>query len=126
MHRKIIINQLVLLGIISVFELIYLVANAIFMKDCTDKVVEESVAGVITRVFQMTVMLLWRFVALTMCVFYLEHAKNYKPSELTMIEYDFQRAICIADDEIFSQEVSEYDSEDDSDSTDTEEAPPRV
>lgn len=125
MRRKTILVQLVLLGFISVLDTVYVGSKIRFWKDCTDDVIDESWAGVVTRVFSMTVMLMWRFVALTMCVFYLGHAKNYTQNDITAIEYDFQRAICIEDDEPLS-DLSDYDDEDESTSSDSELAITRV
>ena len=118
-RRKTILAQLVLLGFISVLDMVYVASKVRFWKDCTDDVVDKSWASLVTRLFSMTVMLLWRFVALTMCVFYLGHAKKYSLSDLAAIEYDFQRAICIEDDEPLS-DLSDYDDEDESTSSDSE------
>ena len=118
-RRKTIVAQLVLLGIISVLDMVYVASKVRFWKDCTDDEVDKSWASLVTRLFSMTVMLLWRFVALTMCVFYLGHAKKYSQSDLAAIEYDFQRAICIEDDEPLS-DLSDYDDEDESTSSDSE------
>ena len=119
MRGKTILAQLVLLGLISVLDMVYVASKVRFWKDCTDDVVDKSWASLVTRLFSMTVMLLWRFVALTMCVFYLGHAKKYSLSDLAAIEYDFQRAICIEDDEPLS-DLSDYDDEDESTSSDSE------
>ena len=124
-RRKTILVQLVLLGFISVLDIVYVSSKIRFWKDCTDDKIDESWAGVVTRVFSMTVMLMWRFVALTMCVFYLGHAKTYSQHDITAIEYDFQRAICIEDDEPLS-DLSDYDDEDESTSSDSELAITRV
>jgi len=49
----------------------------------------------------MIVMLVWRGVTLTICLFYLAQAKKRSEAELSTIEYELSRAICIEDDDVF-------------------------
>jgi len=75
LRRKTIVVQIALLGIISIFSLVYFFVKRKFWKDCLDDVEADSWAAIVTRTFQMTNLLLWRIVTVTMCILILHHAR---------------------------------------------------
>ena len=102
MRRAIIIIQLVLLTLITILSFVYFLIKKKFMSDCKDDVQERSLAGLLTRTFQMSEMIVWRFVTASMCMLLFHHANAYKKDNLSAVERQLQSALNSDDEDHIS------------------------
>ena len=78
MHRKTLMSQLVILGLIASLDVVFVFLKFKYIIDCEDHEIVWHWAPMTATAFQSIENMLWRLITATMCIFFIEQATKVK------------------------------------------------